>query len=48
MILKKEQLKELLDLWQETQYGHYKKCREKHFEFADLLFKLYDEFYSKK
>ena len=37
-------VKALVDLWYETQMGHYKKCQEKQFEFADLMWSLYEEF----
>ena len=35
--------KELVLLWYETQRGHYKKCREKQFEFSEVMWKLYNE-----
>jgi len=35
--------KELIELWHETQVGHYKKCIEKQFEFSDIMWKLYNE-----
>ena len=38
-------VKSLVDLWYETQMGHYKKCQEKQFEFADIMWELYEEFY---
>tara|TARA_Y100000296_G_C4972384_1_gene156546 strand:- start:41 stop:217 length:177 start_codon:yes stop_codon:yes gene_type:complete len=38
-------VKSLVDLWYETQLGHYKKCQEKQFEFADLMWNLYKEFH---
>tara|TARA_R100000008_G_C3425167_1_gene86861 strand:- start:180 stop:326 length:147 start_codon:yes stop_codon:yes gene_type:complete len=41
-------VKELVDLWYETQYGHYIKCREKQLEFADIMWNLYEKFYGKK
>ena len=37
-------VKSLVDLWYETQMGHYKKCQEKQHEFADLMWSLYEEF----
>ena len=37
-------VKEIVDLWYETQRGHYKKCQEKQFEFADVMWELYEEF----
>jgi len=33
--------KELVNLWYESQMGHYKTCREKHLEFTDVMWKLY-------
>ena len=38
-------VKSLVDLWYETQLGHYKKCQEKQFEFADVMWELYEGFY---
>ena len=38
-------IKEIVDLWYETQMGYMKKCQEKQFEFADLMWGLYEEFY---
>ena len=35
--------KEIVELWYETQIGHYKKCREKQIEFSDMMWKLYEE-----
>jgi len=35
--------KEIVELWYETQVGHYKKCREKQIEFSDIMWKLYNE-----
>jgi hypothetical protein len=32
---------ELVNLWHQTQIGHYKKCRKKHLEFTDVMWKLY-------
>ncbi len=37
-------VKEIVLLWHETQMGGMKKCREKQFEFSDIMWKLYDEF----
>ena len=37
-------VKSIVDLWYETQMGYYKKCQEKQFEFADLMWSLYEEF----
>ena len=38
-------VEKLVDLWYETQLGHYKKCQEKQFEFADIMSELYNEFH---
>ena len=35
--------KEIVELWHETQVGHYKKCREKQLEFSDMMWKLYEK-----
>ena len=37
-------IKKIVDLWYETQRGHYKKCQEKQHEFHDLMWKLYYKF----
>ena len=42
--MKKITIKEIVDLWYETQLGHYKKCQEKQHELADLMWSLYEEF----
>ena len=38
-------VEKLVDLWYETQMGHYKKCQEKQHEFADIMWELYEEFH---
>ena len=38
-------IKKIVDLWYETQMGYYKKCQQKQFEFADLMWELRDEIY---
>ena len=38
-------IKEIVDLWQETQFGKMKKCQEKHHEFCDLMYELRKEIY---
>ena len=43
--MKKITIKEIVDLWYETQYGHYLKCQEKQHEIADIMWRLYEEFY---
>ena len=35
--------KEIVELWYETQVGHYKKCRDKQLEFSDIMWKLYED-----
>ena len=40
----KQLVKSIVDLWYETQMGHYLKCQKKQFEFADLMWELYYEF----
>ena len=40
----KEMVKTIVDLWYETQMGHYKKCQEKQHELADLMWGLHREF----
>ena len=37
-------VKSIVDLWHETQIGHYKKCQEKQHELADIMWELYEEF----
>ena len=44
----KIKIKELVDLWFETQRGHYKKCQEKQHELADIMWELYYEFYGEE
>ena len=40
---------EIVELWYETQVGHYKRCREKQIEFSDIMWKLYEGIdYAKK
>ena len=40
----KTKVKEIVDLWYETQMGNIHKCREKQLEFSDLMWGLYKEF----
>ena len=42
---KKITVKEIVDLWYETQMGHYLKCREKQHELSDIMWGLYEEYY---
>jgi len=42
---KKITIKEIVDLWYETQMGHYLKCQKKQHEFADMMWELRDEMY---
>ena len=37
-------VEKLVDLWYETQMGHYLKCQKKQHELADLMWGLYYEF----
>jgi hypothetical protein len=41
-------LKEIVNLWHETQMGHMKKCQEKGAEFADIMWGLYNEYNKEK
>ena len=41
---KKITIKEIVDLWYETQMGDMKKCQKKQLEFAALMGELYYEF----
>ena len=36
-------VKDMVNLWVETQMGDMKKCQEKHFEFSDMMWGLYEE-----
>jgi len=38
-----KQVKDMVNLWVETQMGDMKKCQEKHFEFSDMMWGLYEE-----
>ena len=38
-------IKKIVDLWYETQMGHYLKCQKKQHEFADMMWELRDEMY---
>ena len=38
-----KEVKEIVEMWYETQQGHYKKCREKQLEFADKMWSLFEE-----
>ena len=40
----KKTIKDIVDLWYETQMGHYLKCREKQLEFSDLMWELHEKF----
>ena len=42
---KKITVKEIVALWYETQMGHYKKCQKKQHELADIMWRLYEEYY---
>ena len=43
-----KKIREIVLLWYETQRGHYRKCREKNIEFADVMWELYEELEQKK
>ncbi len=40
--------KELVLLWHETQMGNMYKCEERRVEFADIMWKLYEELKEKE
>ena len=37
-------VKSIVDLWYETQMGHYLKCQKKQHELADIMWGLHEEF----
>ena len=37
-----KQVKDIVNLWYETQMGDMKKCKEKQFEFAEMMWGLYN------
>ena len=41
-------VKRIVDLWYETQMGHYLKCQKKQHELADLMWGLYEEFHGEE
>ena len=41
-----EEIKTLVNLWHETQMGHYKTCQEKSAELADIMWNLYNEIHN--
>ena len=41
-------IKEIVDLWYETQMGNMYKCMEKQHEFSDLMWSLHKEFYGEE
>ena len=41
-------IKEIVDLWYETQYGNIHKCREKQLEFSDIMWDLYEKLNGEK
>ena len=41
-------IKEIVDLWYETQMGNMHKCMEKQHELADLMWSLHEEFYGEE
>ena len=46
--MKNFKLKEIVNLWKETQIGSMRMCREKQIEFSDIMWKLYEEFKEKE
>ena len=44
-IMAEKTIKEIVELWHETQMGKMEKCMEKQHEFADLMWSLYERFY---
>ena len=44
----KKTIKEIVDLWYETQMGKMQKCMEKQHEFADLMWNLHKEIYGEE
>jgi hypothetical protein len=36
-------IKDMVDLWYETQMGDMRKCKEKQFEFAEMMWGLYND-----
>ena len=36
-------VKAIVFLWHETQMGNMKKCREKQFEFSEMMWALYED-----
>ena len=36
-----KQIKDIVLLWYETQMGDMKKCKEKQFEFSEMMWELY-------
>ena len=43
-----KQVKDIVNLWYETQMGNMHKCKEKQFEFAEIMWGLYDNKTKKK
>ena len=41
----KKTIKELVELWHETQLGCMHKCLRKQHEFHDIMWELYEEFH---
>ena len=38
-----KQVKDIVNLWYETQMGDMRKCKEKQFEFAEMMWGLYND-----
>ena len=43
-----KQVRDIVSLWVETQMGCMHKCKEKQFEFADMMWGLYNKQQTKK
>ena len=41
-------IKEIVDLWHETQMGCMHKCMRKQHEFHDVMWSLHEEFYGEE
>ena len=37
-----KQVRDIVALWYETQMGNIHKCKEKQFEFSDMMWELYN------
>ena len=41
-------LEDIVRLWYKTQMGYYKECKANQLIFADIMWKLYEEFKEKE